>query len=656
MDMKIGSKGKQAEETCTTEACVVAAADIIKSLDETADPCEDFFQFSCGGWVASNVIPDSKSKWGKFYELREAVDQAVRTIVETPIEAEDAQAVKNMKNLYNGCLNVDAIEAQGYNKFVDMVYGDEFGGWPMIQTSWDGSVFSTEKVAGDNLRTWLSSTLISVYAYLDSFDTSRNVLYIDQTSLALPRDFYIDQDTYADYISAYKNYIVDIARVMTREIGSGVSDTALIQAADNIVAFETKLAIGVVPDSERRNATEMYNPMTYTELKNKYPIFWNDYFGRVFTDTDVVLEESETVTKEQSSNSNENLLGSNFRWSTCVSKASREDQGFAYAIGSEYIRLKFDDQTRADADALVTDLRGAFKELVTESVWMDTDTQVLAQDKADQIIQLVGYPDWIIDDEELDQRYETYPETSDSNHFDNIKGTMYAYQTLSLNTLRKTPDRSERRAPLAFPAGILQAPFFGKGYPRYLNYGAIGVVMGHEITHGFDDQGKVECPYTYSRQYDGSGSIKQWWSDETINAFADQVQCYIDQYDNYYLEELGEDVHVNGKATQGENVADNGGLHEAFRAYQNSVESQGAEGPLPGLESFSSEQMFFIAYAQVWCEKQTDGGLLNQVLTDPHSPGKYRVWGPVSNSPDFVTAFNCPANSNMNRPNKCVLW
>ncbi|TRY79621.1 hypothetical protein TCAL_09039 [Tigriopus californicus] len=295
MDMKIGSKGKQAEETCTTEACVVAAADIIKSLDETADPCEDFFQFSCGGWVASNVIPDSKSKWGKFYELREAVDQAVRTIVETPIEAEDAQAVKNMKNLYNGCLNVDAIEAQGYNKFVDMVYGDEFGGWPMIQTSWDGSVFSTEKVAGDNLRTWLSSTLISVYAYLDSFDTSRNVLYIDQTSLALPRDFYIDQDTYADYISAYKNYIVDIARVMTREIGSGVSDTALIQAADNIVAFETKLAIGVVPDSERRNATEMYNPMTYTELKNKYPIFWNDYFGRVFTDTDVVLEESETL-------------------------------------------------------------------------------------------------------------------------------------------------------------------------------------------------------------------------------------------------------------------------------------------------------------------------------------------------------------------------
>lgn len=175
--------------------------------------------------------------------------------------------------------------------------------------------------------------------------------------------------------------------------------------------------------------------------------------------------------------------------------------------------------------------------------------------------------------------------------------------------------------------------------------------MGHEITHGFDDQG---------RQYDGTGSASQWWSDETIAAFTEKAQCYIDQYDGYIIEELipflGDDAHVNGEATQGENIADNGGLHESFKAYMNSVASEGEEGPLPGLEQFSAQQMFFIAYSQVWCEKATTEALLNQILTDPHSPGKYRVWGPLSNSPDFVDAFSCPPGSNMNRDEKCDLW
>merc|ERR1712083_1234361 len=180
---------------------------------------------------------------------------------------------------------------------------------------------------------------------------------------------------------------------------------------------------------------------------------------------------------------------------------------------------------------------------------------------------------------------------------------------------------------ITFPAGILQAPFFKGGWPRYLNYGAMGMVIGHEITHGFDDQG---------RQYDGTGSLAPWWSEETIAAFGGKAQCFIDQYSNYTVPELipilgEEDAHLNGENTQGENIA--------------------------GLTQFTPEQMFFISNAQVWCEISTPEALLGQVLGDPHSPGRFRVIGPVGNSEDFQTAYGCPADSAMNRgDDKCLLW
>merc|ERR1712126_270984 len=211
-----------------------------------------------------------------------------------------------------------------------------------------------------------------------------------------------------------------------------------------------------------------------------------------------------------------------------------------------------------------------------------------------------------------------------------------------LKTLREIPNRdiwlmhpaivnawySPNHNTITFPAGILQAPFFKGGWPRYLNYGAMGMVIGHEITHGFDDQ----------------------------------AQCFIDQYSNYTVPELipilgEEDAHLNGENTQGENIADNGGIHESFRAYMHSIESQGAEPALPGLTQFTPEQMFFISNAQVWCEISTPEHLLGQVLGHPHTPGRFRVIGPLGNSEDFQAAYGCPVDSAMNRGDeKCLLW
>lgn len=328
-------------------------------------------------------------------------------------------------------------------------------------------------------------------------------------------------------------------------------------------------------------------------------------------------------------------------------------------MAHEYIKENFNELAKQEADEMVTNLRKAFKQLVNESEWMDAETQVKAAEKADKMLQLLGYPEWVKDKEGIDKYYAGVREPTLETHTANVLGVKTLISGKDLETLRETPDReywfmnpatvnawySPNHNTITFPAGILAPPFFRQGNPRYLNYGAIGVVIGHEITHGFDDQG---------RQYDGNGNAQQWWSDETIDKFTVQAQCFIDMYDSYLVPEINKTL--NGVLTQGENVADNGGLRESFRAYKNSVAELGPEAKLPGLTQFTPEQLFFVGYAQVWCQSMTDNALLNQVLTNPHSPAKYRVLGPLSNSEDFVNTFQCKAGTPMNRDKKCLLW
>jgi len=350
------------------------------------------------------------------------------------------------------------------------------------------------------------------------------------------------------------------------------------------------------------------------------------------------------------------------RWQTCTAKATGL---WGFAAAHEYIMRYFDSSAKAETEAMVEDLRSAFKELVGETDWMDSETQKQAMNKADQMLQLMAYPDWLTHEEDLDNYYEgslaAYPEA----HFNNTISQWNWSTGKELSDLRKEPERdvwlmhpaivnawySPNHNTITFPAGILQPPFFRAGVPRYLNYGAMGMVIGHEITHGFDDHG---------RQYDGTGNLSPWWSEQTLQGFVERATCFIEQYGNFTVPELqdilGDDAHLNGKNTQGENIADNGGIHESFRAYMKSLENVTPEPALPGLEQFTSEQMFFVSNAQVWCELQTPESLLGQVLGDPHSPGKFRVLGPLSNSQDFQREFNCPDNSGMVSQNKCKLW
>jgi len=656
----------------------------------------------------NNVIPEGKSKWGKFYELRDMLDRAIKGVVESSKTDEDPMSVGYLKDLFNSCSDTDAIEAGGLQEVVTG-FGPEAedGGWPMVQDAWQEGKFTAEKVIGGARRYMNEAWGVNLYVYMDDHNTERNIISLDQPSLGLPHSMYLDLDSYATYITAYKTYIFDTAKIMVREMGSSVTDESLTAAVEDIFLLETGIAKIMTPDSERRNATAMYNPMTVTQLKENYASFdWSTYFASAFQETGVTVADDETVIVVQpdyfAAMTQENpdsralanylywrgmkslapLLTAEMRdiafqfssvmtgvetapprWSTCVSASVGK---FGFAAAHEYIKDHLTSESKLLADSMVNDLRAAFKELVGETDWMDADTQVSAREKADLLLQLIGYPDWLPDGGELDKYYDGV-DAPDGTYMSSIV-SMTSWESLQeLKSLRDAPERdiwlmhpaivnawySPNHNSITFPAGILQPPFFAGAYPRYLNYGAMGVVIGHEITHGFDDQG---------RQYDGHGNAKPWWSPETIAKFTVQAQCFIDQYSNYTVPELidilgEEDAHLNGKNTQGENIADNGGVHESFRAYMNSVELLGPEPALPGLTQFTPEQMFFVAFSQVWCEIATPESLLNQVLGDPHSPGKFRVWGPLSNSPDFVREWNCPADSNMNRgDDQCALW
>eukprot|EP00939_MAST-03C_sp_MAST-3C-sp1_P004284 g4284.t1 len=350
------------------------------------------------------------------------------------------------------------------------------------------------------------------------------------------------------------------------------------------------------------------------------------------------------------------------RWKTC---AGRADYYFGYALGKLFVDRYFDTDSRSAAEEMISDVRAATRANFFTRTWMDRETQVAAAAKADAVEDRIGYPveydtpgsveahyaGWIDDDQEAAKYFGLI-----------LAGRQWAISK-DASDLRKPVDRTRwgMSAPtvnayyspttnqMVFPAGILQAPFFNERFPPAYNYGAIGVVMGHELTHGFDDQGS---------QFDASGNLAPWWPTSTRDAFEERTDCVARQFSTYSITtESGEELFVNGNLTQGENIADLGGLKQAHAAWIDRFgrEAAGSKKSLPGLD-LTSEQLFFVAYSQVWCSLYRDDALEAQLLTDPHSPGRFRIAGALQNNGDFARSFRCPEGSPMNPIDKCVVW
>jgi len=686
------------EEYCLTKGCIQTAADILDKMDETVNPCDDFYQFACGGFIKNTVIPDDRTSKSMFSVLGDRLNEQVRGLLEGDIEAHEPKPFRMAKSIFQSCMNTEVIERKGLEPLKKVL--KTMGGWPLLEgDSWVQEGFKWYDMVY-NFRDMGYSVdyLVDFSVSTDLKNSSWRILDLDQPGLGMSREYLMkgleDKD-----IQAYFTFMKDVAFLLGAD-----KDEAEKQMLD-VLKFEISLANISLPREERRNPNRLYNPMPISKLSQLDPTTpWLDYINRILTADIVQVEESEIIIvdvpsyiknlsgllKDTPARVQANYLmwraasasmaylteeadkiGLKFtkkltgqseqppRWKKCVGTATGS---LANAVGSLYVSKYFDEKSKSTAQEMVAEIRNQFEIMLDNNDWMDDGTKERAKVKARGMVEHIGYPSELLDMKKLEDLY-TGLEVRDDNFFGNglnmtVFGTKFSFSKLREKVNKTDWIRHGNPAvvnafysplenSIQFPAGILQGVFFSNDRPLYMNYGAIGWVIGHEITHGFDDQG---------RQFDQEGNLVNWWHPDTSRRYLAKAECIIKQYSNYTFPEL-DNLPVNGINTQGENIADNGGMKQAYTAYNSWVDSHAPEKLLPGL-NYSQRQLFWISAANVWCSKHRHQALKMSVLTGAHSPDKFRVQGALSNMDSFAKDFNCKAGLNMNpqKENKCKVW
>ncbi|XP_012341467.1 neprilysin-1-like isoform X2 [Apis florea] len=674
---------------CMTEECIRTAASLLSAMDRTAAPCVNFFQYACGTWNRRHVIPEDRSSISTFEVLANQLQVILKRILEEPPNNEDNNATLKAKMFYNSCMDIPRIREIGdvpLRKTLEFL-----GGWPVVVgPSWKPPPYSVEVLLGRLRGQYNEGVLLEQWVGPDDKNSSANILQLDQMQVALPsRDYYLKKSSESQ-LHAYHRYMTNVAVLM------GANRQTAVEEFNRVINLEKQLANVSIPEDDRHDTSAIYRKLTLRELQREIPqLKWHEYLqefinspiteeepivayampyfmqmGRIVKRTDrrtlhnyilwrLVMSIMPHMIDEYQQKRVEfrkillGILSERDRWSQCVEWTNKK---LGMAVGALFIRDNFNHESKTALEMIRT-IREAFNELLAENHWMDNETRAVAKNKANSMNERIGYPEFLKDPVELSKEYVMLNITE--NHFlENVLAVLRYDAYHNLEKLRKPVDKDKwstepavvnafynpNKNDIVFPAGILQPLFYSQHFPKSLNYGGIGVVIGHEITHGFDDKG---------RQFDKDGNMMQWWNNATVKAFRERAQCIVDQYSRYKLQEV--DLYINGKMTQGENIADNGGLKQSFRAYKKWVSIHGEEPLLPGV-NLTHDQLFFLNYAQIWCGSMRPEDALTKIRSSVHSPGPIRVLGPLSNSEDFARAYDCPPGSPMNPIQKCNVW
>ncbi|ESO95683.1 hypothetical protein LOTGIDRAFT_188395 [Lottia gigantea] len=682
--------GGSEERTCMSRECVKDSAALLNSLDSAVNPCDNFYQYACGNWMRNHIIPEDKSRYQRFDETRDQVDLMLKALLEAPVSRTESNATKKAKWLYKSCVNEVLIDQRGLDPLGPLFH--DLGSWPVITPQWDGRGFDLEGML-ILLHELNSGYLLSVDVRPDDKNSSRYVIVLDEGSLGLPSKDYYLRDREDKYLSVYEQLARDLARMFGAESRQAASQTR------EMIDLEIKLANITTDMASRRDRNKMYNRMSVTELRRQIPLFdWNRFINGVFRAVDIPIPEwteivvySPTYLKEMVKivrNTHSRTVANYLIWRLLKDRLNDLPEGYravarnykrvvygikreeprwkmcaeyvkdtlGHAVGRMFVDRYFDESSKEKAVVMIRYVEKAFMEMLQDAKWMDNDTKDYALKKAQNILKKIAYPDWILNNFKLNNEYQKVNFNADY-YFENILASLRFVSKKSLLLLRESVNKTRwattpavvnayyepSENSITFPAGILQPPFYSKHYPMSLVFGGIGMVIGHEITHGFDDEG---------RQFDSQGNLRYWWSRGSLRKFTELAKCIDNQYSNYSIN--GE--HVRGNQTVGENIADNGGVVAAYKAYKSWKEHEEMRyGRLPGL-NLTANQLFFVNFAQIWCSVSSPEADRNTLLTDSHSPGAFRVIGSLSNNDDFAEVFDCPKGSPMNPVKKCKVW
>ncbi|NWW47078.1 NEP protein, partial [Pedionomus torquatus] len=694
---------------CKTSDCIKSAARILENMDTTAKPCDDFYQYACGGWLKRNVIPETSSRYSNFDILRDELEVVLKDVLDVPSN-NDIPAVQKAKTLYRSCINETTIDSRGGKPLITLL--PDVADWPVATTNWDssyGTVWTAETAIAQLNSKYGKKVLINFFVGTDDKNSSAHIIHIDQPGLGLPsRDYYECTGAYKEACSAYVDFMISVAKLILQEKNIFFNESDVSEQMKRVMDLEKEIANATTKSEDRNDPLLLYNKMTLAQLQNNFSleidhkIFnWSKFINDIMSTVQINVENTEHVivydpdyliklksilnkyTPRDLQNymvwrfvmDLVNSLSRNYKdtrnafrkalygttsetavWRRCANYVNGNMEN---AVGRLYVEEAFAGDSKHVVEEMIADIRGVFIETLDELTWMDAETKNKAEQKAIAIRERIGYPDEIVtDDNKLNSEYQEL-NYKEEEYFENIIQNLVFTQKKRLKKLREKVDKEEwisgaavvnafysaSRNQIVFPAGILQPPFFSASQPKSLNYGGIGMVIGHEITHGFDDNG---------RNFNENGDLIDWWTEESARNFKELSQCMVYQYGNFSWDLAG-GQHLSGINTLGENIADNGGIRQAYKAYENFVKKHGKEKLLPGLE-MNHKQLFFLNFAQVWCGTYRPEYAVNSIKTDVHSPGKFRVIGSLQNSPEFAEAFSCSKTNYMDPAKKCRVW
>jgi endothelin-converting enzyme/putative endopeptidase len=642
----------------------------LTSIDKSADPCVDFYQYACGSWMKNNPIPADQAMWGRFSELADRNREILHQILEEaskPAPGRDATTQK-IGDYYAACMNETGIDADGLKPIQAEL--------DRIRNLADKPLLAAEIA---HLHAIGVPALFQFSSGQDAKDSKSVIAQFDQGGLGLPeREYYLKEDSAS--VELRQKYVAHVERMLA--LAGETPEQAKADAAA-VMRLETALAKGSLDQVSRRDPEKVYHKIGRQELAALSPAFlWSEYFtaagAPAFQSVNVsypdfvkainaeiesasladwktyltwqLLHSVAPFLPTRFTQENFNFYGKTLngtetmrpRWKRC---ADFTDQELGEALGRKYVERTFGAEGKQRTLRMVKALEKALGQDIQKLPWMTPATKAQALVKLKAITNKIGYPDHWRD-------YSSVVIKPDDPTGNSFRANEFEFHR-QLNKIGKPVDRLEwemtpptvnayydpQMNNINFPAGILQPPFFYKNVDDAVNFGGIGMVIGHELTHGFDDQG---------RQFDAQGNLKDWWTAKDAAEFEQRAACVATEYGGF---SVVPGANVNGKLTLGENTADNGGVRVALMALLNTIGNQTA--PIGG---YTPEQRFFLSFGQIWCQNARPEALKLLVLTNEHSPPQFRVNGVVENMPEFRAAFSCKAGQPMAPENACRVW